>query len=88
VLIGHPGSGGIGLNLIEASYMIYYSRSFSLEHDIQSEARCYRGGSERHQSITRIDLVTPGTIDELVMKSLATKQELSDKILKEKMGEI
>jgi SNF2 family DNA or RNA helicase len=88
VLIGHPGSGGIGVNLVSASYSIFYTRSFSLEFDIQAEARNYRGGSERHTSITRIDLVTPGTIDELVMKSLATKQELSDKILKEKMGEI
>ena len=88
VLIGHPGSGGIGVNLIEASYMIYYSRSFSLEFDIQSEARNYRGGSEIHDSVTRIDLVTPGTIDELVMKSLANKQKLSDKILKAHIGEI
>lgn len=88
VLIGHPGSGGIGLNLVEASYMIYYSRSFSLEYDIQSEARCYRGGSDRHESITRIDLVTPNTIDELVLKSLASKQALSFSVLKEKINEI
>lgn len=88
VLIGHPGSGGIGLNLVEASYMLYYSRSFSLEYDIQSEARCYRGGSEQHESITRIDLVTPGTIDELVLKSLEQKQSLSNSVLKSKIYEI
>lgn len=88
VLIGHPGSGGIGLNLVEASYMIYYSRSFSLEYDIQSEARNYRGGSERHESITRIDLVTPNTIDELVLKSLASKQALSFSILKDNLDAI
>jgi SNF2 family DNA or RNA helicase len=28
VLIGHPGSGGIGLNLVEAQYSIFYSRIF------------------------------------------------------------
>lgn len=88
VLIGHPGSGGIGLNLVEASYMIYYSRSFSLEYDIQSEARNYRGGSERHESITRIDLVTPNTIDELVLKSLANKQALSFAVLKANLNVI
>lgn len=88
VLIGHPGSGGIGVNLVAASYSIFYSRSFSLEFDIQAEARNYRGGSERHTSITRIDLVTPGTIDELVMKSLAQKQQLSDKVLKAHLEEI
>lgn len=83
VLIGHPGSGGIGVNLVVASYSIFYSRSFSLEYDIQAEARNYRGGSERHESITRIDLVTPGTIDELVLKSLASKQALSQSVLKD-----
>jgi SNF2 family DNA or RNA helicase len=88
VLIGHPGSGGIGLNLVEASYMIYYSRAFSLEFDIQSEARAYRGGSERHESITRIDLVAPSTIDELVLKSLEAKQQLGDAVLKAHLNEI
>lgn len=88
VLIGHPGSGGIGVNLIAASYSIFYSRSFSLEFDIQAEARNYRGGSERHESITRIDLVTPATIDELVLKALASKQAISNSILKESLEEI
>lgn len=88
VLIGHPGSGGIGLNLVEASYMIYYSRSFSLEYDIQSEARCYRGGSEQHASITRIDIVAPGTIDEMVLKALVNKQAISNSVLKQKIDEL
>jgi SNF2 family DNA or RNA helicase len=88
VLIGHPGSAGIGVNLVEASYSIFYSRSFSLEYDIQAEGRNYRGGSERHEKITRIDLVTEGTIDELVLKSLASKTELSYQVLKAHMEEI
>ena len=88
VLIGHPGSGGIGVNLVPASYSIFYSRSFSLEFDIQAEARNYRGGSEIHESITRIDLCCPGTIDELVMKSLASKTALSDSVLKSHLQEI
>jgi SNF2 family DNA or RNA helicase len=82
VLIGHPKSCGVGVNLTSASYSIFYSRSFSLEDDLQAEARNYRGGSERHQSITRIDLVTPGTIDEVILEALASKQSLSDAILK------
>lgn len=88
VLIGHPGSGGIGVNLVAASYSIFYSRSFSLEFDLQAEARNYRGGSERHESITRIDLCCPGTIDELVLKSLASKQALSQSVLKDHIEEI
>lgn len=81
VLIGSQGAGGIGVNLVEASYAIYYSRNFSLEHDIQSEARNYRGGSEMHDKITRIDLVTPKTIDEKVLKALSEKQEINERII-------
>lgn len=81
VMIGHPGAGGIGVNLIAASYAVFYSRSFSLEYDLQAEARNHRGGSEIHEKITRIDLVTPGTIDEVCLKALASKQQLSDKLL-------
>lgn len=81
VLIGHPGSGGIGINLIAASYSIFYSRTFSLEHSIQAEARNYRGGSEVHEKVTRYDLVTENTIDELVTEKLANKIEISDKLI-------
>jgi hypothetical protein len=88
VLIGNPGAGGIGVNLVAANTMIYYSRSFSLEHDIQSEARNYRGGSEIHSKITRYDIVAPHTIDELVLETLANKQEISDAILRENISKI
>lgn len=82
VLIGHPGSGGVGVNLVGASYSIYYSRGFSLENDLQSEARNWRGGSEIHEKITRIDLVCKQTIDEIVLKALASKQEIGEHLLR------
>ena len=82
VLLGHPQSAGIGVNLVAASYSIFYSRSYSLENDLQAEARNYRGGSERHSQIVRIDLVTSETIDEVILDALAAKQELGDAILK------
>ncbi len=81
VIVANPKAGGVGLNLIEASYSIYYSRGYSLEDDLQSEARNYRGGSEMHSKVTRIDLVAKGTVDELIMEALANKQDISKKIL-------
>lgn len=81
VFIGHPAALGIGINLVGASYSIYYSRNFSLENDIQSEARNYRGGSDIHEKITRIDLVAPGTIDEQILKALNDKINISEEIL-------
>lgn len=83
VLLANPQAAGVGVNLIAASYAIYYSRNFSLEHDLQSEARNYRGGSEVHAKITRIDLVAKGTIDELVTKRLAEKQAIGEKMIGE-----
>lgn len=81
VLIGHPASAGIGINLVPASYAIFYSRNFSLEQDEQAQARNYRGGSEIHEKVTRIDLVANGTIDEVVLTALAAKQDVSSAIL-------
>ncbi len=81
VLIANPGAGGVGVNLVEASYAIYYSKGFSLEADLQSEARNHRGGSEIHEKVTRIDLVARETIDELINEALARKQNISEQIL-------
>ena len=81
VIIANQSAGGVGVNLIESDISIYYSRSTRLEDDLQSEARNYRGGSDRHTSVTRMDLVTPGTIDELNMESLFNKQQIGEVIL-------
>lgn len=81
VLIANQQAGGIAINLVEASYMIYYSKNFSLEQDIQSEARNYRGGSEVHEKITRIDLVTPNTIDDIIQDALINKKAVGDLLL-------
>lgn len=81
VMIANQQAGGAGINLVEASYSIYYSKNFSLEQDMQSEARNYRGGSEMHAKVTRIDLICKGTIDELVNAALSTKASVADLIL-------
>lgn len=80
-LISNQAAGGVGINLIESSVMIYFSKNFSLEQDLQSEARNYRGGSERHESVTRIDLVARGTLDEVVTNALQSKLNMSEAIL-------
>lgn len=81
VFIGHPASAGIGINLIPSDISIFYSRNFSLENDQQAEARNYRGGSERHKQIRRIDIVADETIDEQVMLALASKKTIGYNVL-------
>ena len=78
VCVANQQAGGVGIGLQAASYMIYYSKDYRLEQDIQSEARAHRGGSEVHECITRIDLVTKGTIEEEITTALREKMKLGD----------
>lgn len=80
-LIAHPKAGGVGVNLTKASYSIHYTRNYSLVDDLQTEARNYRGGSEIHERITRIDIITPDTIDEDITTALREKKSIQDFIL-------
>ena len=81
VIIANRKAGGIGINLCQAKYSINYSRNFSLEDELQSEARNYRGGSEKFDSIIKIDMVAKDTIDEEIQQALENKQTISDVIL-------
>ena len=81
VVICHPEATGEGIDLIEASYSIVYSRGFSLKHEEQGIARNYRKGSIVHEKITRINLVTMKTVDEVILKALKEKKDLSVKVL-------
>lgn len=81
VLIANPAAGGTGINLTEAKYAIYYTRSYSLEQYLQSEARNFRGGSEMHDKITHYHLVAKDTLDEIIMQALLNKQNVAEKVL-------
>lgn len=81
VMIANQGAGGIGVNLTAASVAIVYSRNFNADHDQQSEARNYRGGSEIHTKVTRYDLIAKNTIDEIIVESLANKLNIAEEIL-------
>lgn len=81
VMIANRRAGGIGVNLTAAAYSIVYSRNFSLGEEKQSEARNHRGGSEIHEKIIKIDLVTENTIDEILLKALEGKHDLAQAVL-------
>ena len=81
VFIANRRAMGTGINLVEADYSIGYSRNFSLAEELQSQDRNYRGGSQIHSSIVKIDLVAKDTIDELCMQALRDKRSLADRII-------
>ena len=86
VLLANPASMGVGVNLQGASAMIYFAKTYNLEHDQQSEARAHRGNST-HERILRIDLVTQGTEEERVEEALMKKLSLQNFIFSRRSGE-
>jgi SNF2 family DNA or RNA helicase len=79
--IGQPQSGGIGLTLTAADYVIYYSNSFDLEQRMQSEDRCHRIGTKNN--VTYIDIETRKTVDSKIIQALREKKSLADIITKD-----
>ena len=79
VFLANPQAGGTGLNLAEASTAIYYSNDFNADTRWQSEDRIHRIGQNNH--CTYIDLVSPNTIDQHILKSLRAKKNVADSVL-------
>jgi len=79
--VAQPKTGGYGITLTEASTVVYYSNSYDLEIRLQSEDRAHRIGQKR--AVTYIDLVSPDTIDEKILKALRSKINIASEVLNE-----
>jgi SNF2 family DNA or RNA helicase len=77
-------AGGTGITLTAADTAVYLQRSWSMLDMEQAAGRYHRIGSERHVSISRIDYVTPGTIEEAVIAALAGKVAGLEDIVKDR----
>ena len=71
-----------GLNLQLASRAIFMNNGRPREFRENAEDRCHRLGSEQHNQITIMDLVTKGTVDEIILDALKTKQDRTQELLK------
>ena len=74
--LSNPTMGGIGLTLTAASYVIYYSNSFSLEDRLQSEDRAHRKGQTK--SVTYIDVMMDHQIDRDIVTAIRNKKSVAD----------
>ena len=81
--VGNPTTGGYGLTLVSSHTVIYYSNSFDLEKRLQSEDRAHRIGQT--EKVTYIDLITPKTVDEHIVKALRNKINIAGQVLGEKL---
>ena len=81
--VGNPQTGGYGITLTAANTVIYYSNGYDLEKRLQSEDRAHRIGQKK--SVTYIDLIAEGTIDEKIVKALRKKIDIASQILGEEL---
>ena len=79
--VGTPRTGGFGLTLTAANTVIYYANGYDLETRLQSEDRAHRIGQEK--SVTYIDFVADGTIDEKILDALRAKIDIASDVLGE-----
>lgn len=83
ILLAHPQSGGIGLNLQcnvgETAQMVWFDLPWSSENYIQANARIYRQGQTKPVIIHH--LCAKGTIDKRVLDVLDGKISLQDAVM-------
>lgn len=70
-MVATQSAGGRGNTWVNANLVIYFSNNHDLELRMQSEDRCHRDGLKH--SVTYIDLVCAGTIDEKILGALRKK---------------
>ena len=79
--VANPRTGGYGLTLTAATNMIYYNNQYDLEIRLQSEDRAHR--ISQTETVTYVDIVSPDTIDEKILKALRDKIDIAGEVLGE-----
>lgn len=77
-MVATPAAGGRGRTWSAADLAVYYSNTYDLEHRAQSEERTE--AVEKTTGATRVDLVAPGTVDEVIIEALRRKIDLATAI--------
>lgn len=77
-------AGGIGLDMSAASCLVWLQHPWSMIEYLQMVDRVHRVGSDRHESIDIIHVVTRGTIEEDKLDRLQTKLRRLDEITRDR----
>lgn len=75
VIVSHPLSGGLGLNLTESRMAVFYSNDFNPESRSQAMDRIHRMGMDENKGATIVDLIHLPT-DERVRDVLQDNRRL------------
>jgi SNF2 family DNA or RNA helicase len=85
VLLFTMKAGGTGLNMTAADTLVRMDRSWSMLINYQTLNRVHRIGSEIHNSITIVDLVAPGTVEERQFQVLGERMARLEEIVRDKL---
>lgn len=84
VLLFTLKAGGTGLTMTAADTIIFLQRSWSMIDNKQAEDRVHRIGSEIHESINVIDIVTQDTVEETQITRLYEKSMRLEEITRDR----
>jgi SNF2 family DNA or RNA helicase len=82
IFIATVQAAGRSISLTAASYAVYYSNDYSLEHRLQSEDRPHRTGLKN--DLTIIDIIARKTVDESICEALIGKKNLAETLVNTK----
>src|SRR5690554_1860749 len=79
VLLLHPRTAGMGLNITAATHVIHYCRQWNPALEAQATARAWRNGQKSAVSVHY--LYYADTIEEMIDERLRLKQALSEQVV-------
>ncbi len=79
VLLLHPKTAGMGLNITAATHVIHYCRQWNPALEAQATARAWRNGQNSVVSVYYMFYVN--TIEEMIDERIRLKQQLSDQVV-------
>ena len=82
VLLATQKKAAESITLTSARYAIYYSNIWSYDSRGNSEARIRRKGSEKHESIIYVDILTKSEVEKKVYDCLRKKKNLIEELKK------
>lgn len=77
-------AGGIGITLTKAHTACFMERSWSMVENSQAEDRIHRIGSEIHDKITVVDLISIGTVEERQRIVLGNKLDRLEEVMRDR----
>lgn len=78
-MVSNQQTGGYGNTWTEADLEVFYSNDYSLEKRLQAEDRPHRAGQTK--SVTVLDLLVRGTVEEKILKALRANIDIASTIM-------